>query len=43
MPSSKTFKKTKGPGAADIPKWLSDSTTMGLDSELKIDNTEKID
>jgi hypothetical protein len=43
QPASKTFKKTKGPGAGDIPKWLSDSTTMGLDSDLKIDNTEKID
>lgn len=27
----------------EIPKWLSDTTTMGLDSDLKIDNTEKID
>jgi hypothetical protein len=41
-PAQKTFKKTKV-GAADIPKWLSDSTTMGIDSDLKVDNTEKID
>lgn len=41
-PAQKTFKKTK-PGATDIPKWLSDSTTMGMDSDLKVDNTEKID
>ena len=27
----------------EIPKWLSDTTTMGLDSDMKIDNTEKID
>ena len=26
-----------------MPKWLSDSTTMGIDSDLKADNTEKID
>ncbi len=26
-----------------MPKWLSDSTTMGIDSDLKADNTNKID
>lgn len=41
----KSFKKTSKTqgGGTEVPKWLSDSTTMGIDSDLKIDNTEKID
>lgn len=40
-PMANTKRKTLGTG--DVPKWLSDTTTMGIDSDLKIDNTEKID
>ena len=41
---NKTFKRaTKTQGVTDVPRWLSDSTTMGIDSDLKADNTEKID
>lgn len=43
MGAAQSFKKTKGANGTDIPKWLSDSTTMGIDSDLKVDNTEKID
>lgn len=39
-PKGKTFKKTH---TETLPKWLSDTTTMGIDSDLKVDNTEKID
>lgn len=41
-PHGKSFKRG-GKTADGIPKWLSDSTTMGIDSDLKVDNTEKID
>ena len=43
---NKSFKKaskTATQGVNEIPKWLSDSTTMGIDSDMKADNTEKID
>lgn len=37
------MKRTAKAGASDIPKWLSHSTTLGLDSDLKVDQTDKID
>jgi hypothetical protein len=42
-PNRTNFKRGAKTQGGDIPKWLSDTTTMGLDSEFKVDNTEKID
>lgn len=43
-PAIKALGKTnKQQGPNDIPKWLQESTTLQIDSQLKIDNTDKID
>jgi len=40
---NRTMKKGAKTTVGEIPKWLSDSTTMGIESEMRGDNTEKID
>jgi hypothetical protein len=42
-PPMNTMKKSKKTGPNEMPKWLQESTTLQIDSQLKIDNTDKID
>jgi len=41
MPPMKA-RKTQ-PVTSDMPKWLQESTTLNIDSQMKIDNTDRID
>ena len=43
FPAARTLGRSAHQGPSDAPRWLQESTSLQIDSQLKIDNTDKID